>query len=353
MRNPGNREWAPLAVMLALAAGALLCSCGKEDREETGAASFAIKKTYERGPVTVRLKIDRDEITIADRITLVLEAEAEEQYEVEMPSFGEKLDQFGIVDYHSPSPRLTDENRVLYTKEYELEPFLSGDYTVPPMTVAFWEKDAGQDADEDGEEPKKHKIETEEVKIKVTSLLPEKAAELKIKDIAGPVELPKPDRRWLYWVLAGAVVAAGAGGGLAFWLKGRSRDGTAVPTIPAHELAYRRLETLVGEDLIEDGRFKEFYRRVSDILRHYIENRFGLHAPERTTEEFLDELRRDDALSSDHRRLLEDFLGHCDLVKFAELKPGKPEIQKTFDACKRFISETQSDGASVPLDAAA
>ena len=57
--------------------------------------------------------------------------------------------------------------------------------------------------------------------------------------------------------------------------------------IPAHEQAYRELERLLARELIEKGQVKEFYAGVSGVLRRYIENRFGLKAPERTTEEFL------------------------------------------------------------------
>ena len=42
-----------------------------------------------------------------------------------------------------------------------------------------------------------------------------------------------------------------------------------------------------------------------------------------------------------HQKLLESFLTHCDLVRFAKHTPEKQEIQATFDACKQFIIENQ------------
>ena len=50
------------------------------------------------------------------------------------------------------------------------------------------------------------------------------------------------------------------------------------------------------------GRIKEFYERISNILRHYIEHRFDLHAPERTTEEFLYELNQLPVNEQDYTR---------------------------------------------------
>ena len=89
--------------------------------------------------------------------------------------------------------------------------------------------------------------------------------------------------------------------------------------------------------LFRSGEIKLFYNRVCDILRFYIENKFGLKAPERTTEEFLYELEKNDVLDKERKLILKEFLEHCDLVKFATYNPENSEIQKTFDTCKTFI----------------
>ena len=318
-----------------------LASCAKDVPKETGDAKFEIAKEYKRGPVELSVKVSKKEITIADRITLLLSAVAKEDYEVELPKFGDKLEQFGIVDYRRPQPRLIDDGRVHTEKSYVLEPFLSGDYKIPPMKIVFWKKGEAK--------PKKHELETEEMTVKVTSILPEKQAELTIKEIAGPVELPRPRRGALYATIAGGVTVVGGAIALVVWLRRRRRKVAAAPKVAAHELAYRRLEALLAEQLIEGGEVKLFYTRLSDILRHYIEDRFGLHAPERTTEEFLAELRGSDALDERFRPLLETFLTHCDLVKFAEHRPANAEIEATFDACKQFIEATRADGKTVEV----
>jgi hypothetical protein len=340
MRAPRSRSAILPMLAVALAAAAFSCSRGQQADEE--AAAEGVRKRYERGPVTLELAVDRDEVTVADRVELVLRVESPEDYEVRMPSFGEKLEQFGIVDYSVSQPRLVKGGRVVAERSYTLEPFLSGEYVIPPMKVSFWK--------EPDEEPGAHEIETEEVSITVKSLLPEQAAELDIRGLAGPVELPSPSRWWLPAGAAAALLAAAA----AVVVRKVAGAGKAapVPRIPAHELAFRQLEELLAEDPLARGEVKLFYTRVSDILRHYIENRFGLHAPERTTEEFLRELRTGNALGAGHSTLLERFLEHCDLVKFAEHQPDTSDIQRTFDACKQFITETESSEARVVVQAA-
>ncbi|NQT86224.1 hypothetical protein HQ560_05625 [bacterium] len=322
-----------LAPLLAL----LLTSCGGEDAATESGGEFAIDKTTDHGPVSVTLRLTKKELTLAERLTLVLAAEAEEEYDVALPTFGDKLDQFAIVDYHSPPPRLVDGGRVRVERSYELEPFLSGDYTIPPMKITFSKK---------GEE-KKHEAETEEVTVVVKSILPDDKKDLAIRDIAGAVALPRPSRAWIVWTGAGSLAGIALLGVLWRRLRRRGDEAQAVASIAAHELAWRQIEALVAEDLIGAGDIKGFTQRLSHILRLYIENRFGLHAPERTTEEFLDELRGSDALEARFRPPLEEFLSCCDLVKFAEFQPTTSDIQKMFDTTKQFIEATRVEDRTV------
>jgi len=324
---PINRR---LALMLLGAMAIAAC-----EPDETGApdrdADTGIHRTFERGPIAVDLEVDRSEITIADRMTLSIAATIEEAYQVELPSFGEQLEQFGIVDYHTVPPRLIEDGRTRTTRSYILEPFLSGDYTIPPMTLRFWK--AGED------ESEVHEITTDELTIQVTSLLPEDMGDLTIHDIQPPVELPSSHSLRL-WLASGAAAILLLGTGAALWRRRRQRDEEAEAGIPAHETAYAELEQLIAEDLTGQGQIKLFHQRLSDILRRYIGNRFGIRAPEQTTEEFLAGVRAGVELSPEYAPLLGDFLGHCDLVKFAEHQPDPAEVQGAFDTCKTFIAET-------------
>jgi hypothetical protein len=297
----------------------------------------------ERGPATVEVTADRRNLTIAEHVRLTIRVAVPADYEVELPAFGDKLEQFGIVDYTTPQPRLVDEGRVVRERTYVLEPFLSGEYVVPPMTVYFWKRD--------GEEPRAHDAETEEFKVTVRSLLPEQLAELTIRDMLPPVELAGPSRRGVVMgVIGGAVAILAAAFGLWWWWRRRRRAETAdVPRVCAHGLAYRQLEHLVAADLVARGRTKTFFLALSAVLRHYIENRFGAAAPERTTEEFLAEIRDDPRLPPAQRPMLQEFLVLCDQVKFAEHMPATLEIQRAFDLCKEFIAVTADETVQVPV----
>jgi hypothetical protein len=164
--------------------------------------------------------------------------------------------------------------------------------------------------------------------------------ELKIQDIADPVDIPLD--LLPFWIGGGVVLALLLCAAVAILLwRRRPKSVAPPPRIPAHLMALAELRKLGGENLIEKGEIKTFYQRLSDILRRYIENRFGLRAPEETTEEFLESLRYNETLNRNYRALLEAFLNECDLVKFAEYTPQTQDIQRAFDSCKSFIIGTQ------------
>jgi hypothetical protein len=276
------------------------------------------------------VRTDRSELTIADRLTFAIEATVDEAYEVELPRLASQLESFGIVDFRGEGPVLVDKARKRLTRTYVLEPFLSGEYTIPAMKVAFWKHDAAQD---------RHELETEPLTLKVRSLLPEAAAGLKIHDVLPPVPLPRRPVPWTWVALAVAVLAALAAA-VVLRRRRRAEPQAAARIPPAHEIAFGELQALVAEKLAEQGEIKRFYQRLSDILRRYIERRFGLHAPEQTTEEFLAALHAAPAFPAQYRSLLAAFMNHCDLVKFAEHRPQPPDVQRTFDSCKAFIVGT-------------
>jgi hypothetical protein len=114
-------------------------------------------------------------------------------------------------------------------------------------------------------------------------------------------------------------------------------EAPAVPVIPPHVRARQRLQ----EALALIGRPREFCILVSDTVRLYLEERFDFRAPERTTEEFLHELRGTELLTRDQKESLGEFLNRCDLVKFAKYEPRQPELQDLHGSALRLVEETE------------
>jgi hypothetical protein len=169
-----------------------------------------------------------------------------------------------------------------------------------------------------------------------------------IRGIKGPVHIPS-SYAWIGWVLLAVAV-----GVLAWflWKKYARRRNLpkSIPSIPAHRRAKDRLRNV--HELLSDP--YAYCSLISDVVREYLEERFDLHAPDRTTEEFLEEVRTTAVLHPDHKAVLEDFLSRCDLVKFARFEPTQEELKSLLEAALRFIDETAPlEGASQQQQAAA
>lgn len=161
-----------------------------------------------------------------------------------------------------------------------------------------------------------------------------------IRDIKPPVDIPS-GWEWLWWTLAGLVLAAVLYAAWRSWRKRQSQV-PVVPPVPAHIRAKQKLQ----EALALIGQPKPFCILVSDTLRQYLEERFEFRAPERTTEEFLHELRSTDRLTRDQKDSLGDFLQRCDLVKFARFEPNEPELRDLHGAALRLVEETEGAPAT-------
>lgn len=145
-----------------------------------------------------------------------------------------------------------------------------------------------------------------------------------------------PAAWWPWLALGGVVLLLGIG---AFFLLRRRR--TLLPFLKAplpHEKALKALQEL-SRHLREDHHL-EFAKQVSQIVRVYIQERFGLRAPHRSTEEFLREASARPELGPPDRELLREFLGKCDKVKFARRQLALPQMQALHQSALRFVQGT-------------
>jgi hypothetical protein len=156
-----------------------------------------------------------------------------------------------------------------------------------------------------------------------------------IRDIKPPVDIPN---YWMWlWIALGVLAVLTLL--LLVWrhLHKRMTQVSVEPPIPAHVRAKQKLQ----EALALIAQPKVFCILVSDTARAYLEERFDFHAPERTTEEFLHELRGTDLLLPDQKESLGNFLESCDLVKFAKYEPGENELRELHGSALRLIEETE------------
>lgn len=113
----------------------------------------------------------------------------------------------------------------------------------------------------------------------------------------------------------------------------------------AHEDALAELEK--ARALMSPENSRPYGIAVSGIVRHYIERRFHIVAPRRSTEEFLVEAAASTKLEPAHRQVLAEFLGSCDFLKFARARAELTELEAQHQAAVRFVTETRVVPAKV------
>lgn len=294
--------------------------------------SWEYEKEFGPGPVTLVLRLDRTDIELADTLLLEQELRVEPGFEGDFPEFlPEDFESLTVTDIESetreePGGEDSPASVRVSRKRLTLEPETSGACAVAPLWVYY------RAADEKGEQT----FATDKVDITVRGL--ENVETLQVRGPRDIFEAPPraSDRAPLMW--AAASVLGLALTGLVVWYFLRRPRKLPPPPLP-HEIAWEALRRLVAQDFVGKGEVELFYVHLSAILRQYIENRFQVHAPERTTEEFLEEAARSQALDK-HRVRLGEFLDLCDQVKFALYQPETATIQSSFDVVKRFIEET-------------
>jgi len=164
-----------------------------------------------------------------------------------------------------------------------------------------------------------------------------------IRDIRGPKHIPSP---WLWpaW-LAGSLALTALGYAAWRWNRRRALAAAKLP----YEIALDRLEE--ARALMQPENAREFSITVSEIVRHYIEDRFHVCAARRTTEEFLyDLLESSYALLAGHRASLADFLHHCDLAKFALWVLSIEEMENMLQSARTFVIETGKTATTETTD---
>lgn len=156
------------------------------------------------------------------------------------------------------------------------------------------------------------------------------------RDITGPVDLDiSPPGAWIPFVIGGMLLL-GAVAALVWWFR---RPRPIPPPVPADSWALERLQELETRGHLPAGRIHRFYVELTDITRRFIELRYRIAAPERTTPEFVLEATRHPEIDAEHARILGNLLRAADMVKFAGDRPGSIEAERHLGFVRGFVNE--------------
>lgn len=328
-------------LLIAIALG-VPGGCDREPDSVAGETVGPVRQSATRGPVTLTVSSDVGELAVGDPLGLTVDVVVDPGVEISMPAFEETIGPFDILQRSTP-PDVPDGDKRRWTHRYLLSTFDSGQLQIPEITIGYIDGRGDRSAAAGVAEPVESELTVEPLTIVVTSVLADDFDPTAIRDIRGVVDIPLERSPWAIWgpVVGVLVIVLGLS---AVWLLARRRrrgmEQAAPPEPPAHVWAVQRLDELAVRQLPQRGEVQEYYSCLSDVVRQYIERRFGLMAPERTTDEFLREIERGDLLKPAHRGMLTGFLRAADMVKFALHRPPVSEGDEAMAAARSFVRET-------------
>lgn len=281
--------------------------------------------------LVVRASIDSTSILIGEQTRLKLSAffTSPTEKKVIWPKLSDTItSKLEIVIKGKIDTSVTGDSKTIWSQELIVTSFDSGYHAIPPFQFSI----AGDSISI---------FETEAMLLQVNTVPVDTTAA--IKEIKSPVDVPFHWKEALPYIIGGIAILAVLVA-LIIYIKRRKKQKPAEIKIedtrtPA-EIALEQLNRLKEEKLWQQGRVKEFHIRLSDILRIYIETRFGIPAMEQTSDELLGSLRN--TVGEEQRAKIRQVLLLADLVKFAKETPVSYENELSIQNTEGFIIATGS-----------
>jgi len=275
--------------------------------------SFAGTVKGEAGGAGLRASLDRESARLGSTVVLDLSYVLPEGSELAPGPEVKGLEGLTVIDIREEPGRI---------KVWLLLDRL-GSWKTGDLSLAYLDRDGS-----------KQELNTEPVSVIILSNLGEKPEEAQLKPVQGIIPLKPVWLKYLPWIAVPAGILLSAAG--LFWWSRRIRGSRAygIHQDPPHVRAKKQIDTLEAEGLFEKGYVKEFYFRLSEIIRRYLEELRGFPALEYTTQEIA--VRVD----NEKDRSLIPLLRRIDLVKFSDVIPSQAVKEEEIRMAVSYIQET-------------
>lgn len=284
--------------------------------------------------IQVDARLDTSTILIGDQIKLLIELEKKNTVRVQFPQWGNEVSpHIEIVGVSKLDSAKISEELTRYRQELIVTSFDSGRHELTAIRFPFTDGDRSDT------------IRTTPLFLDVLVVPTDTLTN--IADIKPIYQLPIGWEDILPWLaFIGAVLLGLAIIAFVVYVIIRKRQhrpvfGVQKPAEPPHIIALRELDKLRSEKLWQHNRTKEYYTRLSDIVRAYIEGRFEVAAMEMTSEEILTGLKASGFEDNNLVNRLQQTLSLSDLVKFAKMTPLPDENETALLDSYLFINHTK------------
>lgn len=273
-------------------------------------------------------------LMIGDQTALHLSVTQEANEHVEMPVFGETLqDGIEIVDRSAIDTTTLPDGRLQLSQELTLTSFKDSLFPVAPIAVV-----SGSDT-----------FFTDPMALNVIQPF-EVDSSLAITDIKDIEKAPIywwGIIRWILLALAIIGLFVGAYYGVQWYRKHFLKEEEVIePELlrPADEVALEKLDEIKAQKIWKDGKVKEYQTELTDVVREYIGRRFDVQSTEKTSDETLRAMKP--LIDKELFAKLSKMLQLADLVKFAKWHTTPDENEQALSTAYEFVNETKE----VPSD---
>lgn len=268
-------------------------------------------------------------LMIGDQTAMHLSVTQEANERVEMPVFGETLQEgIEIVDRLAVDTTTLPDGRLQLSQELTLTSFKDSLFAVAPIAVVsggdtFW---------------------TEPMALNVIQPF-EVDSSLAITDIKDIEKAPIywwGIIRWILLVLAVIGLFVGAYYGVLWYRKHFLKEEEVIePELlrPADEVALEKLDEIKAQKIWKDGKVKEYQTELTDVVREYIGRRFDVQSTEKTSDETLRAMKP--LIDKELFTKLSKMLQLADLVKFAKWHTTPDENEQALSTAYEFVNETR------------
>jgi hypothetical protein len=277
--------------------------------------------------VEVKASADPLTITIGDVVQFNLEVIHPKSVKIALPVVSPTLNEWVVRNTTRLPAKETGPDRVSETLQLQLTIYKTGDLEIPSLNAEV--------VNAKGEREVRV---SQPIKIKVQSVLDGE----QLKEIKAQVEIPPDYKPFLFLLAALAALALIVYKVVRFLKQRKTRDVVMpIETRSPAEIAREAIQNLLVKRLVETGYVKEFYLELSEILKRYLGSKLGIISLERTTEEFIGDLKNA-AIPWEEYEHIKEFLMDCDLVKFAKYKPSSEEIRRIVERSSEIIDAAEN-----------
>lgn len=299
---------------------------------------FALFYSYSAvAQITATLRADSNQILIGDFLNVRLSVKHSANMNVPFPVLKDTLGNLEIIAA-SKIDTTTEAGSQVLSQLYTVSAYDSGQYHAGPVQVFFINSSGATDT-----------VLSDIIPVRVNTFDVDTAKPFKA--IKAPLEVPYTWREFTNYILAGIVLLALIIAAIIFWRKYKKQKPAVElrpkPKDPAHIWARKELKKLEEEKLWQNNEVKLYYSRMTDILRMYLEYRYGWLALESTTEEIEAEIGQYHLKEKAKESLLA-ILRTADLVKFAKMIPLPDANIRAMENAYKLIDFTEPKELTEP-----